>query len=358
MAILEAGQQPIIDLEQEELRGLSRTVAEIEWLLVILVLLFVVFGRPEADTNTAITMSLMFYAAFVMTFRYVNFFRRESRWKIAIETWGMLVFITAMVWVTGKLQSPLLNCYLLIILTSSLTLGKVTTMAETGLVAACFVLLAGVGDEQTVSLAFAGQLGAQIAPFVLVAYVTTMFSADIRYTISRAKLLSETDTLTDLLNIRGFVTVANQLFAQSTRYQRPASILMIDSDSLKRVNDSMGHESGNKALKNVAAAIRHEIRLTDIPARYGGDEFVVFLPETPATGAMDVAERIRRAVEELPVASGQNIMRCTVSIGIATFPEDGATLKSLIDKADHALYDAKQSGRNQVSVYSRRLGGS
>jgi len=113
-------------IAQEELRGISRTVAEIHWLL--LVLLYQLFEGPLPDDRVAITTGLFFYAAFVMSFRYANFYRSESRIKIAIETFGMLVFITWVLWFTGKLQSPLLNLYLLVIITSALTLGKLATM--------------------------------------------------------------------------------------------------------------------------------------------------------------------------------------------------------------------------------------
>ena len=117
---------------------------------------------------------------------------------------------------------------------------------------------------------------------LLVAYITTMFSADIRYGLQHAKLLSETDELTGLFNTRGFAIAANRLFGQAMRYGRPASVLMIDSDHLKTVNDQHGHEAGNRLLRQVANAVQAELRATDVPARYGGDEFIVLLPETPA----------------------------------------------------------------------------
>ena len=191
-------------LEQEELRGISRTVAEIEWLLLILVLLYHVFGVAGAYDRAAVACALFFYAAFVMGFRYTNFFRAESRWKIAVETWVMTVFVTWSLWHTGKLDSPLINCYLLVIITSSLSLGKLTTLCELALIGACFVLLGNeTSPDEILSLQFAGGLFSRFAPFVLVAYVTTMFSSDIRFGLNKAKLMSETDDLTNTLNRRG-----------------------------------------------------------------------------------------------------------------------------------------------------------
>jgi diguanylate cyclase (GGDEF)-like protein len=299
-----------------------------------------------------VSSGLFFYAALVMSFRYANFYRRETRWKIAIETWGMIAFVTWVLWFTDRLASPLLNAYLLAVITSALTLGKATTLINVGLIAACYVFLGGSLDpEELVSLRFVAGFAAQLAPVLLVAYITTMFSADIRYGLQRAKLLSETDDLTGLFNTRGFAIAANRLFGQALRYDRPASVLMIDSDNLKRVNDAYGHDAGNRLLRQLANAIQAELRASDVPARYGGDEFIVLLPETPPKGAADVAERIRAAINSRPLAIDGQQIQTTVSIGIACYPEDGRTLDALAARADRAMYQAKQEGRNRVVRY-------
>ena len=345
-------------LEQEELRGISRTVAEIHWLLLILVLLYLVFGgTPEdAEVNAAVSCGLFFYAALVMSFRYANFYRRETRWKIAIETLGMIALVTWVLWFTDRLASPLLNAFLLPVITSALTLGKAATLVNVGLIAICYVFLGrGLDGEELMSLRFAAGFAAQLAPVLLVAYITTMFSADIRYGLQRAKLLSETDDLTGLFNTRGFAIAANRLFGQALRYERPASVLMIDSDNLKRVNDVYGHDAGNRLLRQLANAIQAELRATDVPARYGGDEFIVLLPETPVKGALDVAERIRTAVSGTALALEGKSVDASVSIGVACFPEDGRSLDALAARADRALYQAKQRGRNCVVRYSADL---
>jgi diguanylate cyclase (GGDEF)-like protein len=129
---------------------------------------------------------------------------------------------------------------------------------------------------------------------------------------------------------------------------------MIDSDNLKRVNDSYGHEAGNRLLRQLASAIQAELRATDVPARYGGDEFIVLLPETPAKGALDVAERIRAAIARMPLATEGTSVVASVSVGVACFPEDGRTLDTLAARADRALYEAKQRGRNCVVRYLPR----
>ena len=339
-------------IEQEELRGIARTVAEIHWLLIILVLLFVVFGGPDREVEAAILAALFFYAALVMAFRYANFYKSESRWKVAIETWAMIAMITWVLQFTGGLASPLLNVYMLPVITSALTLGKATTLIQVALIAVCQIYLGGsVSAERLMSLSFVGGFAAQIAPVVLVAYIVTMFSADIRYGLNRAKLLSETDELTGLLNMRGFAIAANRLFGQALRYNRPACVLMIDSDNLKAVNDNYGHDSGNRMLRQLTRAIQAELRYTDVLARYGGDEFIVLLPETPPKGAVEVAERIRDAVVGTPLEVDDKRVVCSVSIGVACHPADGNTLDAVIARADRAMYQSKQLGRNRVVQY-------
>jgi diguanylate cyclase (GGDEF)-like protein len=339
-------------IEQEELRGITRTVAEIHWLLLALVLLFLVFARTSSDgeINAALAAGLFIYAGFVMGFRYANFYKRESRWKIAIETWVMISFITWTVSYTGGLASPLLNTYLLPVITAALTLSKITTLIEIGLIAACYLFLGGgVSTEMFFSFEFYGGFIAQIAPVLLVGYILTMFSADIRYGLNRAKVLAEVDELTGLFNLRGLAITANRLLAQAIRYNRAATILMIDSDNLKTINDEYGHDAGNRLLKHLAMAIRNELRDNDVPARYGGDEFIVFLSETPPQGAIIVAERIRDAMASTPLdVGGGKLVTCTVSIGIASFPEDGNNIDAITARADRAMYQAKRDGRNRV----------
>ena len=338
------------DIESTELRDFSRTVAEIEWLLVILVLLYHVVQDRGEDNTLAIYSGLIAFSAIIIGFHYFNFVRKPGRWSLAIETWIMIVFITYVLYYTGRVDSPLFNLFLLPVITSALTLGKVVTLVEVALIAACYVLLGwnGAPEASFISLPNLGGLAAQLAPVLLVAYVTTMFSADIRYGLNRAKLLSETDELTGLFNTRGFAIVADRVFGQATRYNRPVSVLMVDSDNLKAVNDRLGHEAGNRLLRQLAASIGAELRHTDVPARYGGDEFIVLLPETPLKGAMDVAERIRAAVATKPLMVDGERLACSVSIGVACFPEDGRTIDSIVARADRAMYLAKEQGRDRV----------
>jgi diguanylate cyclase (GGDEF)-like protein len=335
-------------VEQEELKGIGRTVAEIEWLLLVWILLFQVAEQGSDLSHSAIGMALLPYGAFILAFHYVNFNTGESRWKVAIETWVMVAFITIVLWFTGGLQSPLLNLYLLPVVTSALALGKLETLLGVGLIAACFLIL-GQGDvEPVISVSNATQPLAQLLPMALVAYIATMFSADIRYGLNKAKMRSETDGLTGLYNLRGFSIIMARDFGQAVRHARPLSVLMIDADNLKAVNDEHGHEGGNDLLCMITARMKAQLRTTDVPSRFGGDEFFVLLPDTGAKGARDVAERIRMSIAETPLDLGGKDVFVTVSIGIASFPEDGADIDVILERADQAMYRAKNSGRNRT----------
>ena len=131
------------------------------------------------------------------------------------------------------------------------------------------------------------------------------------------------------------------------RYHRSFSILMIDVDHFKEVNDSHGHQAGDEVLAELAKCISSNIRSIDIVGRYGGEEFVVVLPETPEEAATELAERIRLAVENLLLPFDITI---TCSVGVSGI-EKGISGDGLISRADHALYSAKRAGRNQVVVF-------
>lgn len=339
--------------EEAELKGFSRTVAELEWLVLALVLLYLVVFNPTGDPRSAILMGLMFFGAFVLTFHYTSFYRKETRWKLALETWAMILFVTWVLWYAGGVKSPLVNLYLLAIVTSALTLGKLATFLEMGLIAACHILLGGFSVDSTVfSDVYWTQLLAQLAPMLLVAYVTTMLAADIRYAIGRIKLLAETDDLTGVLNMRAFSDILEREASLAGRYGRPFSILMVDSDNLKSVNDSFGHEAGNKLLLHLVRQVQEVLRATDVLARYGGDEFVVLLPETSAGQAKEVAERARAAIEGAPLEVRGTRVPTTVSIGLANFPQDGNSAEHILEKADQAMYRSKQRGKNTLSTHS------
>jgi len=161
--------------------------------------------------------------------------------------------------------------------------------------------------------------------------------------------ISKTDPLTSLANRRHFEEVLSCFYHQARRYNRPMSLLVMDVDFFKAVNDSGGHQAGDDVLKLVAGAIEEACRKADLPARFGGDEFAVLLPETAAVDAEAVAERIRQAVDKLPIRVGGTEFHVTTSVGIADLNSGEINSPgAMLGLADRALYAAKQNGRNCV----------
>ena len=330
-----------------------RSTRSIEILCLALAALVLVWSRAIVVETWPVVGSLAAFIAAIVVFRARNFFPGRTRTRLMIESWSMVVFITAVLWFTGKSGSPLLNLYLLPIIASALILGKVMTFVEMVAIALCFMALHY--DPKTRSLAsvaYWGELLALLAPVILVAYITTMLSADIRYAVDKIKRVSDTDDLTGLYNMRAFSAILHRAFKQSVRHAHTLSIVMIDCDNLKTVNDTHGHEAGNRLLQHAVRCIREELRGSDVLARFGGDEFIALLPETESRGAREMGERIRRAIEgtNMDVRGGE--IHTTVSVGVASYPLDGGSLEVIIDKADRAMYKAKQQGRNKVVAAS------
>jgi diguanylate cyclase (GGDEF)-like protein len=158
--------------------------------------------------------------------------------------------------------------------------------------------------------------------------------------------LATTDPLTGLANHRAGIGAIEQEIERSRRYHRTFSILFLDLDHFKALNDSSGHRTGDQALKALGELLRRQLRGVDALARWGGEEFVAILPETPREEAREVAERIREAVAKYPF--GDTGVHLTCSIGVAEYPADGTDRSTLLDAADRAMYAAKSLGRNQA----------
>jgi len=157
--------------------------------------------------------------------------------------------------------------------------------------------------------------------------------------------LAITDALTGIGNHRLFQESFEAELHRAERYERSLSLLIIDVDHFKIYNDTYGHSEGDKILKTLAGLLERATRKEDIVARYGGEEFAIIAPETSKKKAEELAERIRQAIHD-------EKLQLTVSIGLATFPIDGKSAKEIFTKADKALYQSKQSGRNLVTVWN------
>jgi diguanylate cyclase (GGDEF)-like protein len=164
---------------------------------------------------------------------------------------------------------------------------------------------------------------------------------------------SKYDSLTGLLNRQSFDEALKSEMNRAKRHNKELSILFFDIDDFKKINDSLGHQAGDEALKKVAEIISVEKRAEDIAARYGGEEMVVILPETGKMNALVLGERIRQKVEKMKMKYKGQTIRLTISGGLAAFPINAASSANLLKCADSALYRAKGSGKNNISFFSR-----
>jgi diguanylate cyclase (GGDEF)-like protein len=167
------------------------------------------------------------------------------------------------------------------------------------------------------------------------------------------------DPLTGLFNRGQLYPTLEQEVRRTRRSERGFSVLMVDVDGLKAVNDKLGHQRGDEVLRALGRSIRDSVRTVDSAYRYGGDEFLVLLPETDYAGAFVVAEKIRSEAEEMGFRLEAEGVSTSVSIGLVSHPEDGGTADELVRAADRAMYNAKSLGKNQISGYPRppRLAG-
>ncbi len=172
--------------------------------------------------------------------------------------------------------------------------------------------------------------------------------------VKRLEEMATTDGLTGLANHRVFQEELEKKLASANRFHKELSVILCDVDKFKAVNDTYGHPVGDIVLKGLAETLRNNVvRDTDLPARYGGEEFVILCEGTSTNGAVKLAERIRKDLEKQVFHSDQGELGVTISMGVATFPVHARTREDLVERADAALYTAKEGGRNQVRTWSK-----
>jgi len=332
-----------LEIEKAQLRGFARSVSEIEWLLLILVVLYLFFVNPALARSESVLGVLLGFAAFVLVFRYARPFATQTQLKLTVEILGMFAFLTAVLALSGGVRSPLINLYLLPIVTAALALGKRATALVVVLVCACYPLL-GVLTEGTERLTadFAVSAVGVLAPFLLVAFCTTLLVENINTAKQRIRALSDRDELTGIYNMRAFARLAEPEHDLASRTERPYSILMVDIEHLKTLNDTYGHEAGNRAVKLAAEALQRLTRSTDVVARFGGDEFIVLLSGADRAAAEEVAQRVRNVVFATTLEVDVKMVRLKVNVGAGSFPDSGNSLQAVMTAADRMMYKDKE----------------
>jgi diguanylate cyclase (GGDEF)-like protein len=323
-----------------------RSTRSIEILCLVLATLVLVWSHDPATQLWPVLGLLGAFAAAIVVFRARRFFPGRTRTRLLIESWSMVIFITAVLWFTGKNSSPLLNLYLLPIILSAFTLGRLVTLAQVAAIALChFALAAATPGLDVISLVYASRVVGQLAPFLLVAYLTTTLSADVTEARERIENLAQTDVLTGLLNLRKFNEVWQREHAAREREGATYAALLIDMDRLKDINDSFGHDAGNSAIVLVAQCLQRSIRGTDTAARFGGDEFAVLLPGASPEVAEAVVKRVRHNVYKTTLDLRSRMIRCSVSVGVVNYPKDGRDMRELLATAERNMYRDKELRR-------------
>jgi diguanylate cyclase (GGDEF)-like protein len=323
-----------------------RSTRSIEILCLALAALVLVWSRALITQLWPVLGLLTAFLVAIVVFRARRFFPRRTRTRLLIESWSMVIFITGVLWFSGKSSSPLLNLYLLPIILSAFTLGRLVTLLQVAVIAVCHLLLAAATPGLDImSLAYASQAVGQLAPFLLVAYLTTTLSADITEARERIENLAQTDALTGLYNLRMFNEVWQREHAACERDRGVYALLMIDMDKLKDINDAFGHDAGNSAITLVAQCLQRSIRNTDHAARFGGDEFAVLLPGASPEIAEAVVKRVRHNVFKTTLDLRSRMIRCSVSIGVVNYPRDSRDARELLSIADRNMYRDKELRR-------------
>jgi diguanylate cyclase (GGDEF)-like protein/putative nucleotidyltransferase with HDIG domain len=233
-----------------------------------------------------------------------------------------------------------------LLLALMLKLGRGHSFRETGLFGA-----EGISVDVVLTV-----LGASLAafwnwnPWMTFAALAPLIVVHRSLAVPQLQAEARVDPKTGLYNARYFASTLAAEIARAARFERPMSLIMADLDLLRDINNSYGHLAGDAVLTGIAEIFRAELRHYDVPARFGGEEFSILLPETSVEQAMETAERIRRAVADtqFEVDTAAEPIRATVSIGVAGFPKDGVDATELIHQADLAVYRAKLQGRNRV----------
>jgi diguanylate cyclase (GGDEF)-like protein len=332
-------------------RGSYATAVRVLWWVSIAAVLIGVGLSDAYDASQAAIYAVGAIAVGAVILLHDVLPERRRSWPVvAFEVALAIGLTTAILVLTGYASSPFAFGYNLVAVAVALALGGPAALAVATLCSLAFLgviwLDPNFGEYVTADLL---RFGLQIGSIWLLAYVAGVFATGERRMRDSVLQLSRTDPLTGLYNRSQLFPMLEQEVQRTRRSERGFCLLMIDLDGLKAVNDSYGHHRGDEVLRQLGGVIRHSIRLVDTAYRYGGDEFLVLLPETDFVGAFVVAEKVRAGTEELGLATGEGELLTSVSIGLVSCPEDGTSAEELMIAADRAMYQAKSLGKNQVS---------
>jgi len=332
----------------------DRVVRVVGWALIVAVSAVVALSGLWPDTQTAIFVLMALTGLFLLVVHEILPDDVLGPARPIVEGSVGITIATLLIVLTGGPTSPFVVVYALIVAGAALVLAPRIALAVTAFAVGAY-LVGVLADPTRLPLDVPEQVvvAVNIAALVLLAYLAMVVAREQRRARDAAIRLSTVDSLTALYNRAYFFAALDREIERSARSGRPFCMLMLDLDGLKPINDTYGHFEGDRVLRGVAEVIRHRVRRIDTAARYGGDEFVVLLPETDPSGAFVLAEKIRSGVAELVIETGGRRIRASLSIGVVTFPADGRTESELMIAADQAMYASKHRGKNRIVGYRR-----
>jgi diguanylate cyclase (GGDEF)-like protein len=267
---------------------------------------------------------------------------------LIIEGALAVLFATVLIALTGGAASPFFFALPLIVVGAAIVVPPGIALALTAGAALAY-LAAVLSGQPAIDGPWLATVGVNLTALGLVAYVGMAIGREQRRAREDANRLATIDPLTGLRTRPFLFGALERELARSQRTGRAFCLLMIDLDDLKVINDRHGHISGDRALRLVGDVIRAGTRLIDTGARFGGDEFVVLLPETDPTGGWVLAEKIRRGVAEAGLDVDGSRVTTSVSVGLVSCPQDGESLGQLLERADEAMYRSKRAGRDRTT---------
>ncbi len=336
----------------------DRVVRIVSWAFILATSTIVAVTGLWPQNQPAIFILLGAAGVFVLVVHDILPIKALGSARFVLEGSAAITFVTLLVMLTGQERSPFFFAFPLIVAGAALVVTPRITLVLAAFAAAGYLAaVLSAPDRLPPTPQESAEIGVNLIAMALLAYVATVIAREQRQARDAAIRLSAIDSLTSLFNRAFFFAAVDREIQRSARSGRGFCLLMMDLDGLKAVNDRFGHFMGDRALRAVGHVIRTGVRRIDTAARYGGDEFVVLLPETDPTGAFVVAEKIRQGVADLSVDGATQQVRTSLSIGVVGYPDDGRTADELMISADKAMYASKRQGKNKVVTYAGAVTG-
>jgi diguanylate cyclase (GGDEF)-like protein len=344
--------------EDGSTRAYDRVVRVTSWIFILVtaIIVLTIGGTLWPETQQAILILLAFAGMFLILVNELLPSNALGSAKFIVEGSVGLTGAAMLVALTGGVASPFFFTFPLIVAGAALIVSQSVTIGLLAIATIGYLLAVALGTAAGLSTVELPQVLAvvvvNLTALFLLAYVATVIAREQRRARDAAIRMSAVDPLTGLFNRSFFFAAIEREIARCARSGRGFCLLMMDLDELKAVNDRLGHFYGDRVLRGVGDVVSAGVRRIDTAARYGGDEFVVLLPETDPTGAFVLAEKIRIGVEEMVVGLPPTGPQPSLSVGVVAFPDDGATADELMISADEAMYASKRAGKNRVTGVS------